>query len=113
MTTTQPGPVSLAAADLAAGRKTARQLLEPCLARAADPAGEGDRVFLAVNGEPARASADHVDAMRRLGHAPSPLAGIPVSVKDLLDVGGEVTRAGSRALADGFVGRLRGRMPSC
>jgi aspartyl-tRNA(Asn)/glutamyl-tRNA(Gln) amidotransferase subunit A len=30
----------------------------------------------------------------------SPLAGIPVSIKDLFDIEGEVTRAGSRVLAD-------------
>src|SRR4029077_2802773 len=32
--------------------------------------------------------------------APSPFAGIPVSIKDLFDIKGQVTRAGSRVLAD-------------
>ena len=42
--------------------------------------------------------ADAVDALRRAGRAPSPYAGIPIGVKDLFDVAGETTRAGSRAL---------------
>jgi aspartyl-tRNA(Asn)/glutamyl-tRNA(Gln) amidotransferase subunit A len=32
--------------------------------------------------------------------APSPFAGIPISIKDLFDIKGQVTRAGSRALDD-------------
>jgi aspartyl-tRNA(Asn)/glutamyl-tRNA(Gln) amidotransferase subunit A len=39
-----------------------------------------------------------MDALRAAGSEPSPLAGIPVSVKDLFDVRGQVTRAGSRVL---------------
>jgi aspartyl-tRNA(Asn)/glutamyl-tRNA(Gln) amidotransferase subunit A len=38
--------------------------------------------------------------LRRAGIVRSPLDGLPVSVKDLFDVGGEITRAGSRILAD-------------
>jgi len=41
-----------------------------------------------------------MDALRRAGRAPSPFAGIPVSIKDLLDVAGEPTPAGSVILAD-------------
>jgi aspartyl-tRNA(Asn)/glutamyl-tRNA(Gln) amidotransferase subunit A len=39
-----------------------------------------------------------MDELRRAGAEPSPFAGIPVSVKDLFDIRGQVTRAGSRAL---------------
>ncbi|WP_458098254.1 amidase [Roseomonas sp. WA12] len=88
------------AANLAAGRTTSRALVESCLARIADPAGEGGRAFLQVNAEGARAAAEAMDALRRANAAPSPYAGIPVSVKDLFDVTGQVTRAGSRALDD-------------
>jgi len=88
------------AADLAAGRTTSRALVESCLARIADPAGEGGRAFLQVDTEGARAVAEAMDALRRANAAPSPYAGIPVSVKDLFDVTGQVTRAGSRALDD-------------
>jgi aspartyl-tRNA(Asn)/glutamyl-tRNA(Gln) amidotransferase subunit A len=41
-----------------------------------------------------------MDALRKANAAPSPFAGIPVSIKDLFDIKGQVTRAGSRALDD-------------
>ena len=88
------------AADLAAGRSTSRALVEACLARIAEPAGEGGRVFLQVDAEAARAAAEGMDRLRAAQAAPSPYAGIPVSVKDLFDIAGQVTRAGSRALDD-------------
>ena len=88
------------AEDLATGAVTSSALVEECLARIADPAGEGARAFLAVSTEAARASADAHDALRGAGRAPSPYAGIPFAVKDLYDVAGERSMAGSRALAD-------------
>jgi aspartyl-tRNA(Asn)/glutamyl-tRNA(Gln) amidotransferase subunit A len=86
-----------AAAKLAAGTSS-RAIVDACLARIAED--EGPRAFLAVNAEAARAVADHIDHMQRRGAAPSPFAGIPVSIKDLFDVAGEVTTAGSIALKD-------------
>ncbi len=85
---------------LAESRVSSRALVEACLARIADPDGEGSRAFVKVYSDQARASADAMDALRRAGRAPGPYAGIPVSLKDLLDVAGEPTPAGSRALAD-------------
>jgi aspartyl-tRNA(Asn)/glutamyl-tRNA(Gln) amidotransferase subunit A len=41
-----------------------------------------------------------MDRLREVKAAPSPFAGIPVSIKDLFDIKGQVTRAGSRALED-------------
>ncbi len=90
-----------AAADaLASGATTARALVEDSLARIADPSGEGSRTFIRVHADAARAQADATDALRRAGRAPGRYAGIPVSLKDLLDIAGETTAAGSRALAD-------------
>jgi aspartyl-tRNA(Asn)/glutamyl-tRNA(Gln) amidotransferase subunit A len=86
--------------DLAAGRTSSRELVEQALARIADPAGEGARAFLKVNADSARADADHADRLRKAGVRRSALDGLPVSVKDLFDVAGEVTRAGSKILAD-------------
>jgi aspartyl-tRNA(Asn)/glutamyl-tRNA(Gln) amidotransferase subunit A len=86
--------------ELASGRQTARQLAEDCLQRIADPAGEGSRTFLKVHDAPARATAAAIDDRRRRQAAVAPFAGIPVSVKDLFDVAGDVTMAGSRALAN-------------
>ena len=88
------------AADLAAGRTTSRELVEAALARIADPEGEGRRVFVKVYAEAARAAAEAQDKLRAAGYAASPLAGIPVAIKDLFDVAGEVTLAGSKALDD-------------
>jgi aspartyl-tRNA(Asn)/glutamyl-tRNA(Gln) amidotransferase subunit A len=99
MTASNPTLAALAD-DLAAGRTTARNLVEECLARIADPAGEGPRAFIHVDKEAALAAADGMDALRKANAAPSPFAGIPVSIKDLFDIKGQVTRAGSRALED-------------
>ena len=87
------------AKQLADGAKS-RALVEECLARINDPAGEGGRVFLKVHAEPALAAADFYDRLRAHGHAPSPFAGIPVSIKDLFDIAGDVTTAGSVVLRD-------------
>jgi aspartyl-tRNA(Asn)/glutamyl-tRNA(Gln) amidotransferase subunit A len=86
--------------DLAKGRTSARKLVEECLARIADPAGEGQRVFIHVDKNAALEAADAMDHLRNANTAPSPYAGIPVSIKDLFDIKGQVTRAGSRALED-------------
>lgn len=88
------------AEDLESGRTTARKLVEACLARIADPAGEGQRTFIHVDKDAALTTADAMDALRMVKVAPSRYAGIPISIKDLFDIKGQVTRAGSRALDD-------------
>jgi aspartyl-tRNA(Asn)/glutamyl-tRNA(Gln) amidotransferase subunit A len=85
--------------ELAAGRTTSRRLVEQALERIADPAGEGARAFLKVYADEARAAADYSDRLRTAGVVRSPVEGLPVSVKDLYDVAGDVTRAGSKILA--------------
>ncbi len=85
--------------ELAAGRTSSRELVEQALARIADPAGEGARAFIKVSAESARAEADHADRLRKAGVVRSPVDGLPISVKDLFDVAGEVTRAGSKLRA--------------
>jgi aspartyl-tRNA(Asn)/glutamyl-tRNA(Gln) amidotransferase subunit A len=86
--------------DLDSGRTTSRRLVEECLARIADPAGEGRRVFTHVDKNAALTTADAMDGLRKANAAPSRYAGIPISIKDLFDIKGQVTRAGSRALDD-------------
>ena len=95
----KPTVLSLAE-DLAAGRTTSRALIEAALARIADPTGEGTRTFIKVYSDTARAAADAQDRLRAAGYVASPLAGLPVSIKDLFDVAGERTLAGSKALDD-------------
>lgn len=85
---------------LATGQTSSRALVEDALARIADPAGEGARVFIKTHADQARASADAMDALRKAGRAPSRFAGIPIALKDLFDIAGEPTPAGSVVLAD-------------
>jgi aspartyl-tRNA(Asn)/glutamyl-tRNA(Gln) amidotransferase subunit A len=80
------------------GEVSSRELCDAALARIDDPAGEGARAFTMVFHHEARTAADVADAQRRAGAVPSPLAGLPVSVKDLFDVAGRQTRAGSIVL---------------
>ena len=77
-----------------------RGRLEEALARIADPSGEGARACLTVYADAARAAADAADARARSGQLLGPLDGRIVSLKDLFDVAGEPTRAGSIVLAD-------------
>ena len=88
------------AAALAVGKTTSRQLVEDCLARIADPAGEGPRAFIKTNPIAARAAADAMDTLRRAGRPLGPFAGIPFSIKDLADIAGQPTPAGSKVLAN-------------
>jgi aspartyl-tRNA(Asn)/glutamyl-tRNA(Gln) amidotransferase subunit A len=92
--------IAEAAADLAAGRTSSTALVEEALARIGDPAGEGARAFIEVQAEAARAAARAMDALRAAGRAPSPWAGIPITIKDLYDQRGAVTRGGSVVLKD-------------
>jgi len=88
------------AAALQQGRLSAVELTEAALARATDPAGEGARVFTRIYAEQARAAARASDALRAAGLARSSIDGLPISIKDLFDVAGETTLAGSVALQD-------------
>jgi aspartyl-tRNA(Asn)/glutamyl-tRNA(Gln) amidotransferase subunit A len=77
-----------------------RDRLELALERIADPKGEGARTCLTVYAQAARAAADAADVRAARGAALGPLDGVIVSVKDLFDVAGEPTRAGSKILAE-------------
>src|SRR6266567_3200847 len=77
-----------------------RDRLEQALARIADPNGEGARACLTVYAAAARAAADAADARAARGVSLGPLDGTIVSIKDLFDVAGEPTRAGSKILAE-------------
>jgi aspartyl-tRNA(Asn)/glutamyl-tRNA(Gln) amidotransferase subunit A len=83
---------------LARGETTSRALTENCLSAIDDPAGEGARTFTKVYRETALATADYHDKLRAHGVVVSPIAGIPISVKDLFDIAGDTTLAASRAL---------------
>lgn len=86
--------IEQAAEALAIGATTARALLEESFAAAA----QEPKSFITLHQVAARAAADAQDALRRAGRTPGRYAGIPVTVKDLFDEAGRITRAGSVAL---------------
>src|SRR6516162_880130 len=86
------------AKELASGQLTSRALVEACLARYADPKGEGQRAFISLDAELVTQAAAAADRRRAAGRSRSPYDGIPIAIKDLVDVAGERTRAGSRVL---------------
>jgi aspartyl-tRNA(Asn)/glutamyl-tRNA(Gln) amidotransferase subunit A len=85
---------------LADGTITSRSLIEDSLDKITDPDGEGRRVFIKVHADQARAMADAADVLRKAGRAPGRYAGIPIALKDLFDIAGEATPAGSVVLAN-------------
>ena len=91
--------------DLTAARRrivadaaSARGLVEEALAAATAPAAAP--AFVATSAATARAAADAADAAVAAGRDPGALAGLAVSIKDLFDVAGEVTAAGSKILRE-------------
>src|SRR5207247_1789855 len=84
------------AAELQAGTTTSVELVNAALARIAEHRRSGGVAYLHVDAERALAAARASDAARAVGSVPSLLAGLPVSIKDLFDVQGEVTTAGSK-----------------
>ena len=73
-----------------------RERLEAALSRISDPKGEGARACLTVYAQEARAAADAADERKKFGRELGALDGRIVTIKDLFDVKGEPTRAGSK-----------------
>ncbi|WP_050477001.1 amidase [Herbaspirillum rhizosphaerae] len=88
------------AAELQAGQTTSVKLVELALERIASYRDQGGAAYISVDADRALASARASDAARAAGNVSSLLAGLPVSIKDLFDVQGQVTAAGSKALAN-------------
>ncbi len=99
MMSPRPNMIRTLAAELAAGRVTSVALTEAALDRVKRHRAADGAAYVSVNAQAALAMARAADAAREAGNVPSLLAGLPVSIKDLFDVAGEVTTAGSRALA--------------
>ena len=90
-------PIGRLLDDLREGRTSSVALTRQALAAIDDSAGEGVRAFTRVYREAALATARSCDEAHALGIEAGPLAGIPISIKDLFDVRGESTRAGSNS----------------
>lgn len=90
------GRVRALAADIAAGRVSATALVERALARIAAVDG-AVQAWAVVLKDQALAEARALDAAARMGRPRGPLHGIPVGIKDVIDVAGVPTRANCRA----------------
>lgn len=86
--------------ELASGKATSLQLTEAALERINTFDGDGRFAFTETWPEQAKAAARASDILFAAGLARSPLEGIPISIKDLFDVLGKTTRAGSLVLKD-------------
>ncbi|GAA6120530.1 amidase [Acidovorax sp. FG27] len=87
---------------LARGATTSERLVADALARiAAHQAGGGHAYVGTVDASAALQAARDSDRRRAAGQVPSPLAGLPVSIKDLFDVQGQATQAGSAGAVPG------------
>ncbi|MES2220740.1 MAG: amidase family protein [Acidobacteriota bacterium] len=75
-------------------------MVEACVAAAVDPSGQGSRTFTRIDADAALHGADAMDKRRRTSASQGYLLGLPISIKDLFDVAGESTSAGSIVLAD-------------
>ncbi|PLC54591.1 amidase [Pollutimonas nitritireducens] len=85
---------------LATGATSSVELTKAALQRIAAPEGEGRRAFTDTYGEQAMATAQAADTLRAAGIVRSAIDGLPISVKDLFDVQGKTTMAGSVVLKD-------------
>lgn len=85
-------------AAIAAGQTSCAEIVATALERANAPTGEGRWTFRALRENDARDEAAAHDRRRVAGTAVSPLAGLPVSIKDNIDSAGEATRGGCKLL---------------
>nr|WP_321982452.1 amidase [uncultured Cohaesibacter sp.] len=94
------GTIAATRNALMSGKTSSVELVSEALAEIENDAGEGDEIFLRTFKNTAITQAAACDAMRKMGVPQGPLAGIPISVKDLFDVEGAPTTAGSAVLAE-------------
>ncbi len=87
------------AQSVRSGQQSATHLLDKCLTALSLEAAPLCAVTRIIAG-PARADAERIDALVAAGRDPGPLAGVPFGVKDLFDIAGLPTTAGSRLYAD-------------
>jgi aspartyl-tRNA(Asn)/glutamyl-tRNA(Gln) amidotransferase subunit A len=88
-------PVHALVAEMAAGRLTSMKLVETCLSRI-DGHGEKLHAFVAVYASEALRAAHAADEAIASGHRIGPFHGIPVALKDIIDMKGRVTTGGSK-----------------
>jgi aspartyl-tRNA(Asn)/glutamyl-tRNA(Gln) amidotransferase subunit A len=89
-------PVHNLAAEIAARRLSPVDVLEDYLTRI-DRLDGTLHAFVAVNATKARLAAEAADKAIRSGHAVGPLHGIPIAIKDLVEIEGEIAMGGTAA----------------
>ena len=92
-------PAHILAAEIAARQLSPVTVVEALLARIAAHDAKL-HAFIDVYGEDARLAAEAADKAIRSGHAVGPLHGVPIALKDLIDLEGRVTAGGSMAWRD-------------
>ena len=91
-----PADLTTARTEIGNGQRSACSFMEACMAAAGS---DGNRhAFTHTSFETALAAAVAADVAHAAGRPPLPLGGLAVSVKDLFDVEGQVTCAGSIVL---------------
>ena len=108
-------PIASTMESFAVRETSSHDLVEECLAAAVDTSGQGARTFTRIDADSAMQTADTIDKQRRAGAQQGALSGLPISTKDLFDIAGQPTPAGSIVLADApparkdaaAIGRLR------
>ena len=94
-----PGRVRDLSRQIAGGTLTSEALVERCLSRIAAVDG-AVHAWIHVLADQARGHARLLDAETKAGKNRGPLHGLPVAVKDVIDVAGIQTRANSQSRAD-------------
>lgn len=92
-------PAHALSAALVEGTLTSAALIDSLLERI-ERYDRKLHAFVVVYADEARAAAAAADAVRRAGHAVGPLHGMPVAVKDIVDIAGRITTGGSKVWAE-------------
>ena len=78
------------------GKVTSSELVDAAMEEIENDKGQGRTAFIKSYPAQAKVQAIAIDKLRAAGVVLSPIAGVPISIKDLFDVAGEVTTAGSQ-----------------
>ena len=92
-------PAHVLSAEIGARRLSPVDLVDALLARIGAADGKL-HAFVEVYAEEARLAAEAADKAIRSGHAIGPLHGIPIALKDLIEIEGRVTTGGSQVWRD-------------
>ena len=98
MTSVAFRPVHVLAVEIARRRLSPVDLVDECVARI-ERLEPRLHAFVSVNAANARLAAEAADKAISAGHAVGPLHGIPIAIKDLVEIEGEVAMGGTASLA--------------